>query len=126
MHQANFLGLKLAGSHPPFSHLFYADDVLIMAEATTGQALQTIIQTYCDLSGQERKSRLVVSKRAPAVLKDSLREALAVDLADELGSYLGVPVTSGVPRLYHFDSLRGKMKVKLSSWKARTEPAESA
>lgn len=114
----NFHGLRLASSAALLSHLFFADDVIIMAEATVanGKALLDIFQCYCRLSGQasnKAKSSLVVSRRAPKELKMNLQNLMGINLSEELGTYLGVPLTAGIPRLKHFDNLRSRITAKL-------------
>lgn len=81
-----------------------------------------IFQQYCALSGQswnKEKSVMVVSKRAPIRLRRRLRRAMGIKTVKEVGLYLGVPLTDGVPRLMHFDALRARISVKLNSWRGR-------
>lgn len=97
-------GLKLGRAINPVTHLFFADDIIVMAEATlvNARALVDIFQSYCSLSGQssnKAKSVLVVSKRAPDVLKKDIQELMEIERADELGTYLGIPICAGVPKM---------------------------
>lgn len=62
---------------------------------------------------------MVVSRRAPAGLRADLHSILGIRMEKEMGMYLGVPLTAGVPRLKHFDSLRAKITTKLNGWRGR-------
>lgn len=58
--------------------------------------------------------------RAPEILKLEEQSILEVKATSELGNSLCVPITGGVPRLKHYDSLRSQIATKLSGWKAKT------
>lgn len=106
----------------PLTHLFYADDAVVMVKATVRRTLMRIFQQYCGLSGlswNKEKSVMVVSKRAPIRLRRRLRRAMGIKTVKEVGLYLGVPLTDGVPRLMHFDALRARISVKQNSWRGR-------
>lgn len=61
-----------------------------------------------------------MGRRADANLKADLQLLLQIDGSEELGAYLGVPVTAGMPRLKHFDTLRSRIVSKLSGWRAKS------
>lgn len=51
----------------------------------------------------------MLSKRTPIALADGIQSLLDLQISKELGVYLVVPLTSGVPRLKHFASLKAKV-----------------
>lgn len=85
-----------------------------------GGIIRGIFNRYCALSGQVSnysKSALVVSKRAPDFLKAEMQNMFNIKRADELGTYLGVPIAAGVLRMRHLDPLRAKAMAKLNEWR---------
>lgn len=118
----NLRGLRLSRSSPPITHLFYADDIVVMAEASVanGETLLQIFNRYCALSGQswnKEKSVMVVSRRASAGLRSDLHSILGIRLAKELGNYLGVPLVAGILRTKHFAPLQARIAKKLNGGK---------
>lgn len=123
MGNLRFSGLKMSNAASPLSHLFFADDIRVMGEASISNVLSSIFDSYCSWSGQASnaaKSTLVISKRANPQLALELEGILNMKAVSEIGTYLGVPLTDGIPRLKHFDKLRARISSKLGAWRARS------
>lgn len=117
----SFEGLQFDESVNPLTHL--ADDVLVFGTASAAniQVIREIFNRYCQWSGQASnlaKSSLVLSKKITPATKEFLQAFLEMEASKELGLYLGVPLTDGIPRLYHFDPV--KISAKLEAWRGKT------
>lgn len=109
---------------PLLSNLFFADDIMLFAEATTEQAsiLSSCLHRFCLASGQKvslQKSRVYFSKNVPTSTRESIYDTLSMEMTDDLGLYLGMPtLTSRVTR-DTFKHLCEKIDRKLSGWKTK-------
>lgn len=50
----------------------------------------------------------------------AIQRYLDINLVEELGVYLGVPITAGVPKMTHFEPLRSRIMAKLNGWKTKS------
>lgn len=115
--------IQIGRKCPPISHLFFADDLMLFAEASRSQ-METILQcleVFCDISGQVvslPKSKMYVS---PNFHKPTAREisSLAnIPLTADMGKYLGVPlIHKRVSKATYYHILE-KVQQRLSGWKA--------
>ncbi|PKU60948.1 Putative ribonuclease H protein [Dendrobium catenatum] len=107
-----------------FSHLLYADDLLVFGEASKDNTnvLNEILVYFSKASGlfiNADKSSLIFSK--------NFNDGLAVDLAANLGiskiddciTYLGIPISTGRLKLSHFQPLMNKIVNHLEGWKVK-------
>ena len=106
----------------PISHLMFADDLLIFGrvDETTSFTLRNILQEFCILSGQkinEGKSRLIFSPNTPEEHKNLFQETLNVRESDNLGLYLGLPLSHKRPRRKDVQFVVEKVRSKLALWK---------
>ncbi|WCJ37650.1 hypothetical protein M5689_018768 [Euphorbia peplus] len=103
------------------SHLFFADDLLLFAKATSTQASvsQNLLQEFCVASGHQvsqSKSNIYFSPNILPGLKRDILGILKFCPTDDLGKYLGVPllhsrIQSGT---YHY--LIDGIQSKLTGW----------
>jgi hypothetical protein len=76
-------GIKLSPSAPSVNHLLFADDSLLLMEATTSSAntVNSILQAYEAASGQvinRDKSSILFSKNTPKKLKTSILQTMGL------------------------------------------------
>ena len=89
--------MKAFQSGPAFSHLFFADDLILFAKANgvNSAAIRDVLDTFCSISGQmvsEAKSRVFFSPNVDRDTRESLCDILGFVSAPFLGKYLGFPL----------------------------------
>ena len=82
---------------PSFSHVFFADDIMLFAKANTKNcnAIMEVINNFCNLVGQKvnyGKSRVFFSPNVTARRKRTMCRRLGILATYNLGRYLGFPV----------------------------------
>ena len=85
--------VKASRSGPAFSHLFFADDLVLFAKANTKNciAVREVLDTFCNLSGQtvsEAKSRVYFSPNIDQDDKEAFSDILGFPLDGVLGEVL--------------------------------------
>ena len=85
-----------------FSHLFFADDLILFAKADVKNclAMRDVLDLFCSLSGQKvssTKSRVFFSPNVSIVTKADLCEILEFRSTLTLGKYLGFPIKTLKP-----------------------------
>ena len=86
-----------------FSHIFFADDLMLFAKADRKNclAIRDALDVFCDLSGQkvsETKSRVFFSPNVDPDTRSSLYDILGFRSTSNLGRYLGFPIKhTGIP-----------------------------
>lgn len=109
---------------PQLSKLFFADDIILFAEATTDQALviHDCLSRFCNASGQKvnlAKSRVYFSKNVDPSDQVNICMQLGMESTLDLGTYLGMPtLTSRVTR-DTYAHLCAKVDRRLSGWKSK-------
>ena len=91
----NWRPIRLNKGGPPLSHLFFADDLIIFAEARLDQVqvIKDCLNAFCDASGQkinEGKTRVFFSRNINHNIKSQLSHSLGFNMSADLGRYLGV------------------------------------
>ena len=116
--------IKAGQSGPKFSHLFFADDLVLFSSATIScaHAIDEVLGKFCHSSGQKvsaSKSRVLFSANVNPSLRSNIEQILNLKETTDLGKYLGIPISSSAVRAKDFDYLIEKVALKLSGWKAR-------
>ena len=81
---------------PRISNLIFADDLVLLAEASVEQAcvIKERLNRFCQASGQKisgDKLQVIFSGNMNQDEVDNISEALDIPSTDDLGKYLGVP-----------------------------------
>ena len=103
--------VKASRSEPSFSHLFFANDLVLFAKANQANciAIREVLDTFCEKSGQtisESKSRVFFSPNVDMESKEDMCDLLGFRATSSIGKYLGIPIT-----------LRGsRIKILILSW----------
>lgn len=112
-------------SSPKFTHLMYADDMVIYCGATAQEAAKVTecLHKYCQCTGQDinwDKSTVHFSNNVARLDRTHLCRVLGMRECDHKGKYLGHPFCKFNSKSEVFDSIVGKVAQRLSGWKQRT------
>ena len=96
--------IKSSQSGSSFSHLFFADDLVLFAKADMKncQSIRDTLDTFCELSGQKfnmTKSKVFFSPNVGQENRDSFCSTLDFKSTPNLGKYLGFPIQHKDPPL---------------------------
>ncbi|KAL6208769.1 hypothetical protein ACLB2K_019714 [Fragaria x ananassa] len=116
---------RASQSGPFVSHLFFADDLILFAEASASQAniLKQVMNLFCSLSGQTvsfEKSRIFCSPNVKSSLANNISRICGSPLTEDLGVYLGMPLIHSRVSASTYTSLVDKVQSRLASWKSKT------
>lgn len=110
---------------PLISHLFFADDLILLFEATNPQMIlvKQCLDRFCRCSGQKinnTKSMLYCSSNTDRQVARELAKISGSSLVDSLGTYLGVPLVHGGATKGMYTYVVDKMSLKLAACKSNT------
>nr|KYP48048.1 LINE-1 reverse transcriptase isogeny [Cajanus cajan] len=88
--------IKLSRDGRPLSHLAFADDLVLFAEASINQVeiIKTCLDLFCASSGQKvslEKTRIYFSKNVNHSIREEISSTFGYQCIDNLGKYLGIP-----------------------------------
>ena len=111
-------GVKMNPAGVAFTHVMYADDLILFAKATNREVkvLNDCLENYCLWSGQivnREKSGLVFSKLVTKERKRSAKEELNMKLISLNDKYLGALLFASRIRTKDFKFLQDKLETKL-------------
>jgi hypothetical protein len=118
-------GVKMNLNGPPFTHVMYADDLMLFARASTREVkvLDECLEKYCLWLGQlinREKSGLIFSKLVQRVRKRAIKCELNMKAISMLATYLGAPLFSSTSRSKDFKFLQERLESKLKGWRCKT------
>ena len=114
--------IKASQSGPSFSHLFFADDLILFARADHKNyvAIREALDSFCSISGQkvsQDKSRVFFSPNVPIEARTEMCDILGFRSTPSLGKYLGFPIKHlAMPQ--DFGYIIERVQSKLVGWKA--------
>jgi hypothetical protein len=116
--------MRAGRNGPLISHLMFADDLVLFAEANIHQ-LETVLKIigqFCQMSGQQisqEKTSIMFSRNVSPQVSEALIQRSGFNEAPSLGKYLGVPLVGRAPKRSDYNYLIQQVKAKLSNWKAK-------
>ena len=115
--------VKTSKSGLAFSHLFFADDLILFAKADPENCatIKGVIEEFCVSSGQtisSEKSRVYFSPNIDSDQREVLANLLGFPATSNLGKYLGYPLKHSGSRRQDFRFVLDRVKKKLTGWKA--------
>lgn len=118
LHRRDISGLRMTGTCPILSHLFFADDAILFLQGKQRkcQALLAILRLYSEASGQVLifdKSGIIFSANASMVVRGALCSTLEISEADPNAKYLGLPSLWGRSKTAVFGFLIERVLSKL-------------
>ena len=105
--------LKASISGLAFSHLFFANDLILFAKADRKncQSVRDVLDTFCDLSGQKvnlSKPKVLFSANVDLDSRETFSNLLGISTTHNFGKYLGLPIKFGNSSTHDFDYILDK------------------
>ena len=115
------IGLSHHGTH--LCHLYFTDDLLLLAEATVEQArvVSSVLAEFCacfNAKVNTSKTLLYFSKNMSARDVSAISSLLGFSVTSDLGKYLGVPLHHSRVSTNMYQGIIDKVEKRLSSWNA--------
>ena len=107
---------------PPFSHLFFADDLVFFAKAdyVNCLAIREVLDHFCRVSSQtisDAKSMVYFSPNVDRDTRESLSDILGFATTPFLGKYLDIPLKQPRSSFWDYNYILDRVKQKLAGWK---------
>jgi hypothetical protein len=119
-----FSGIKICTNAPSITHLFFADDSLLLMRAKVEEAkiLREILALYEDCSGQcinTDKSAIMFSNNTKITAKECVKHELNIRSEAWNEKYLGLPVYVGRSKKKAFAYIKDKVWKYIYGWEVK-------
>lgn len=122
--EGSLQGIRVSRGSPHINHLLFADDTMFFLKTNkeSRMALKNILSRYKEAYGQcinVDKSAITFSRKAPASLKQAVKDDLQIHKEGGVGKYLGLPEHFGRKKKDMFASIVDRIKQKAKSWSTK-------
>uniref|UniRef100_A0A453E7K8 Reverse transcriptase domain-containing protein n=1 Tax=Aegilops tauschii subsp. strangulata TaxID=200361 RepID=A0A453E7K8_AEGTS len=121
VNEGELKGVSICRGAPVISHLPFADDTMLLFEATSHQAtiVKGLLNTYSRATGQ-----LINPEKCSILFSDNCVESVAVEMKGILEvtqqvfepKYLGLPVLEGRAHKGQFETVQDRLRKRLVDW----------
>lgn len=116
--------IHLLRGGPGISHLFFANDVLLFAKASTAQMqiMTNVLADFCNAFGLKfnvDKSRVMCSRNVQWRIKHDISQLFPIKFASSPGKYLRFPLIQGRVKRPYFNFIIDRIQSRLTDWKQR-------
>ncbi|KAL9859832.1 putative RNA-directed DNA polymerase [Arabidopsis thaliana] len=116
--------ISLSCGGPKLSHICFADDLILFAEASVAQirVIRGVLENFCKASGQRvslEKSKIYFSKNVHRDLEKLISVESGIKSTKDLGKYLGMPVLQNRINKDTFGEVIERVSSRLLGWKVR-------
>ncbi|KAG7555110.1 Reverse transcriptase domain [Arabidopsis suecica] len=116
--------ISLSRGGPKLSHICFADDLILFAEASVAQVqvIRKVLERFCVASGQKvslEKSKIFFSDNVHRDLAKLISDASGIQSTRELGKYLGMPILHKRINKDTYGEILERMSSRLAGWKGR-------
>lgn len=114
--------ISLSQGGPKLSHICFADDLILLAEASVAQIriIRGVLERFCLASGQKvslEKSKIFFSRNVSRDLEGLISTESGIKSTRDLGKYLGMPVLQKRINKDTFKEVLERVSSKLAGWK---------
>ncbi|CAA7024805.1 unnamed protein product [Microthlaspi erraticum] len=111
--------IRLSRGGPQLSHIFFADDLILFAEASVAQirVIRRVLELFCAASGQNvslEKSKTFFSQNVSRDLEKLITDESGIQSMRELEKYLGMPILQKRINKDTFGEILGRVSSRLT------------
>lgn len=124
VHKGQWQPIQLRKGGPYLAHIFFADDLVLFAEADLNQIqfIKGCLERFYGSSGERvslAKSLMYISKNVPRSRAEQLNNCMSFKFTDNPGKYLSVPSLHERVNKSTYDNLVDKVTQRIGGWEAR-------